>query len=170
MWGSCELISSWMHWWHCQTIEEGSQNWNHDVGSSWLESIPLVGTIKDTPEALLYAGIGGKTFPITMATYKQFGDPFQHEPWTASTTLAQLMYIESTIDLWDLDSYLPAAKHFQLNGVHCLFWRDWPLVEPSLFLTPEPLHHWHKMFWDHNAKWCIWAVGAAKTDFQFSVL
>ena len=37
---------------------------------------PLVGAIIDTPEALLYAGIGGKTSPITMATYKQFGDPF----------------------------------------------------------------------------------------------
>ena len=105
-----------------------------------------------------------------MATYKQFGDPFQHKPQTASTTLAQLMCIESTIDPWDLDSYLPVAKCFRLNGVHHPFWRDWPLVEPSFFLTPEPLHHWHKMFWDHDAKWCIQAVGAAKIDFQFSVL
>ena len=54
--------------------------------------------------------------------------------------------------------------------VHHPFWRDWPLAEPSLFLTPEPLHHWHKMFWDHDSKWCIWAVGAAKIDFQFLVL
>ena len=131
---------------------------------------PLVGAIIDTPEALLYAGIGGKTSPITMATYKQFGDPFQHKLQTASTTLAQLMCIELTIDPWDLDSYLPAAKCFQLNGVHRPFWRDWPLAEISFFLTPEPLHHWHKMFWDHNAKWCIQAVGAAKINFWFSVL
>lgn len=131
---------------------------------------PLVGAIVDTPEALLYAGVGGKTSPTTMAMYKQFGDPFRHEPRTASTTLAQLMHIESTVDPWDLDSYFPAAKQFRLNGVHRLFWRDWPLAEPSLFLTPEPLHHWHKMFWDHDIKWCIQAVGATEIDFRFSIL
>ena len=125
---------------------------------------PLVGAIVDTPEALLYAGVGGKTSLTTMAMYKQFGDAFQHEPQTVSTTLAQLMHIESTVDPWDLDSYLPVAKQFWLNGVHCLFWRDWPLAEP------KPLHQWHKMFWDHNVKWCIRAVGAAEINFRFSVL
>ena len=131
---------------------------------------PLVGAIIDTPEALLYAGVGGKTSLVTMVNYKQFGDPFQHEPRIASTTLAQLMEIKSTIDPWDLASYLPKAKWFHLNGVHCPFWRDWPLAEPSHFLTPEPLHHWHKMLWDHDAKWCIQAVGATEIDFRFSVL
>ena len=43
-------------------------------------------------------------------------------------------------------------------------------MELSLFLTPEPLHHWYKIFWDHDIKWCIRAVGAAEIDFQFSVL
>ena len=42
--------------------------------------MPLVGAIVDTPEALLYADVGRKTSPTTMAMYKQFGDPFQHEP------------------------------------------------------------------------------------------
>ena len=50
------------------------------------------------------------------------------------------------------------------------FWCDWPLAEPPKFLTPELLHHWHKMFWDHDAKWCICVVGDAEIDFQFSVL
>ena len=59
---------------------------------------PLVGAIVDTPEALLYAGVGGKTSPTTMAIYKQFSNTFQHEPWTAFTTLAQLMHIESITD------------------------------------------------------------------------
>ncbi|KAF9455638.1 hypothetical protein BDZ94DRAFT_1179584, partial [Collybia nuda] len=44
------------------------------------------------------------------------------------------------------------------------------MAEPSQFLTPEPLHHWHKMFWDHDAKWCIHAVGKAEIDFRFSIL
>lgn len=40
----------------------------------------------------------------------------------------------------------------------------------QVFLTPEPLHHWHKQFWDHDVKWCINAVGAAEMDYHFSVL
>lgn len=54
--------------------------------------------------------------------------------------------------------------------MHRPFWRDWALSEPSIFLTPEPLHHWHKQFWDHDAKWCIHAVGAAEINFRFSVV
>ena len=131
---------------------------------------PLVGAIIDTPEALLYAGVGGKTSPVMMANYKQFGDAFQHEPRMASTTLTQLMEIESRADPWDLASYLPEAKRFRLNGMQHPFWRDWPLAEPSLFLTPKPLHHWHKMFWDHDVKWCIRVVGATEINFQFLVL
>ena len=161
-----------MYWWCHQTIKEGSQDWDHDVRSPWLALI-LIHTIRWShcghPWSFPLCRCG-KTSPTTMAMYKQFGNTFQHEPWTASTTLAQLVCIESTIDPWDLDSYLPQAKQFQLNDVHHLFWRDWPLVEPSLFLTPEQLHHWHKMFWDHNVKWCIWTVGVVKIDFQFSVL
>ena len=75
-----------------------------------------------------------------------------------------------TIDPWDFSSYLPEAKWFSLNGVHQPFWQDWPLAKPSLFLTPEPLHHWHKWFWDHNAKWCIQEVGGIKLNFHFLVL
>ena len=35
---------------------------------------PLVSCIVDTPEAALYAGVGGKTSPVTMASYKEFGN------------------------------------------------------------------------------------------------
>ena len=38
--------------------------------------MPLVGAIVDTPESLLYAGVGGKTSLTTMAMYKQFGNAF----------------------------------------------------------------------------------------------
>lgn len=131
---------------------------------------PLAAYIVDTPESTLIAGVSGKTSSVTMAMYKQFGDSFRHEPRTASTTLAQLQEIEETVDPWDLDAYFKAAAERRLNGVHRPFWADWPLSDPSVFLTPEPLHHWHKGFWDHDAKWCINAVGAAEIDFRFSVL
>ena len=140
------------------------------LGWCWYCFTPLVGAIIDTPEALMYAGVSKNASPVTMAMYTQFDDAFCHKPRTASTTIAQLIEIKTTSDPWDFTSYLPKAKQFRLNGVHRPFWRDWPLAEPSLFLTPEPLHHWHRMFWDHNAKWCIHAVGSTEIDFRFSIL
>ena len=78
----------------------------------------------------------------------------------------------------DLPTYLPAAKAIRLNGVHLPFWRDWYLesstqkllFDPCQFLTPEPLHHWHKQFWDHDVKWAIRAVAADKFDFRFATI
>ena len=57
---------------------------------------PLAAYIVDTPESALISGVAGKTLSVTMASYKQFGDNFRHEPRTASTTLAQLQAAEST--------------------------------------------------------------------------
>lgn len=132
---------------------------------------PLAAYIVDTPESALLSGVAGKTSSVTMASHKQFGDPFRHEPRTASTTLAQLNAIEGVVDdVWDLENYIKEASKFRLNGVHRPFWRNWFMAEPSLFNTPEALHHWLKMFWDHDAKWCIRALGGNEIDFRFSVL
>jgi hypothetical protein len=131
---------------------------------------PLAAYIVDTPESAMLAGVAGKTSSVTMAYYKQFGDPVQHEPRMASTTLAQLHAIEDAVHPWNLNYYIKEAAKFRLNGVHRPFWRDWPMAEPSNFLTPEPLHHWHRMFWDHDAKWCIQVLGDSEIDFRFSVL
>ena len=40
----------------------------------------------------------------------------------------------------------------------------------SRFFPPEPLHDWHKMFWDHNVQWAINIISAKELDFHFSVL
>jgi hypothetical protein len=130
---------------------------------------PLAAYIVDTPESALLAGVKGKTSSVTMASHTEFGDSFRHEPRTGSTTLAQLQILESKFHPWhNFEDYVVAAKEnsgFRLNGVHRPFWRDWPLSEPSEFLTSEPLHHWHKLFWDHDAKWCIHIVGNTEIDF-----
>ena len=131
---------------------------------------PLAAYIVDVQEALALSGVQGKTSHITMAMYKQFGDPFQHELRMASTTLERLHAIEETVSPWELADYIKAANAHRLNGVHCPFWRDWPLSEPSTFFTPEVLHHLHKMFWDHDAVWCIRVVGGAEIDFRFAIL
>ena len=132
---------------------------------------PLAAYIVDFPEAAMLSGVGGKTSPVTMASHKQFGDAYRHEPRTASTTLNQLRVIESVADPNnDVKAYLKVAKTFRFNGVHKLFWLDWPLAEPSLFLTPESLHHWNKEFYDHDFRWCIRMLGEQEIDFRFSVL
>ncbi|PPQ98093.1 hypothetical protein CVT26_003263 [Gymnopilus dilepis] len=131
---------------------------------------PLAAYIVDTPESALISGVAGKTSSVTMASYEQFGDDFRHEARTASKTLTQLLQIETTVDPWELGTYVAEAMNYRLNGVHRPFWRDFPLSDPSIFLTSEPLHHWHKQFFDHDCKWCVNAVGPAEIDFRFSVL
>lgn len=135
---------------------------------------PLVSYIADTPEAALLSTVGGKTSHVTMVMYKHFGDGFQHEPRTRSTTLAQLDVITLHADPWDLSSYIQesAKLKFHLNGVHLPFWRDWHCgptdslsADPYRFLTLEVLHHWHKQFWDHDAKWLLRVVSSVELDF-----
>jgi hypothetical protein len=145
------------------------------VGNRRFCFTPLVSYIADTPEAAALAGVGGKTSHLTMAFHSKFGDSFRHEARTVSTTLAQLNAIASHTHPWDLEEYVKQAKLLHLNGVHLPFWRDWTLpsgiiAEPTLFLTPEPLHHWHKEFWDHDVKWVIRALGGDEINFRFSSL
>ena len=82
---------------------------------------PLAAYIVDTPEYTLLAGVL-KTSSVTLASYKQLGNDFRHEPHTASTTLAQLHLLEEKVDPWDLEAYFEEASKFHLNGVHQPFW------------------------------------------------
>ncbi|KAG1717745.1 hypothetical protein EDB19DRAFT_1839292 [Suillus lakei] len=87
--------------------------------------------IADTPEAMMLACVSGKMSPITMAMYKQFGDAFQHKPWTRSKTLEQLEIVHSRAHPDDLEEFFCEAQKFRLNGVDKPFWWDWLLAEPS---------------------------------------
>ncbi|KAH9009863.1 hypothetical protein EDB85DRAFT_2162200 [Lactarius pseudohatsudake] len=50
------------------------------LGSLRYVFTPLASYIVDVAEAIVLAGVGGKTSHMTMASHKQFGDPFRHEP------------------------------------------------------------------------------------------
>ncbi|KAJ6631893.1 hypothetical protein B0H10DRAFT_1937642 [Mycena sp. CBHHK59/15] len=120
-----------------------------DMFGSWRFCFtPLAAYIVDTPESLLIADY----------------------------TLTQLEELEEQANAWDLPVYVKRAKKQRLNGVHRPFWRDWPMTDPSefltppQFLTPEILHYWFKMFWDHKVQWCIRALSTAEIVFRFSVL
>ncbi|KAG1796715.1 uncharacterized protein HD556DRAFT_1441400 [Suillus plorans] len=118
--------------------------------------IPLASYIVDMPEACMLACVRGKTSPVTLAMYKEFGDDFCHPPCTAKSTLDQLASIKC--DPLDVGGYFDECSLFRLNA------------DPSSFLTPEALHHWHCEFYDHDVRWCLRAVGAQELDFHFSVL
>lgn len=141
------------------------------LGQSRFCFTPCAAYMVDTQEAILLAGVAGKTSHLTTANFRQFGDPFRHETRTAALTLSQRDAIRGSMHPSDdLIDYKHEAMKYRLNGVDSLFWRDWPYAEPATFLTPEPLHHWHKAFWDHDAKWCIRAVGPSEIDFRFCIL
>ena len=137
---------------------------------------PLVAYIVDTPEAASLACVAGKTSHLTMATYKEFGDAFQHPPRTATSILASLEALASQSDPSEVATYTKHAKTvFRLNGVDLPFWRDWYLPDKALpnlhqIFPIEVLHHLHKSFWDHNTKWVIRAVGDNELDLRFSLI
>ncbi|KAG1732616.1 uncharacterized protein EDB91DRAFT_1251665 [Suillus paluster] len=140
------------------------------IGRSRYCFTTLASYIVDMPEAMMLLTVGGKTSPVTMVMYMQFGDSFWHEPRTRSTTLAQLAVVCSRADPNDLEAHFCEAQKFHLNGVDKPFWSDWIFADPSYFLTPETLHHIHKEFYNHDAQWLIVSVGESEINFHFSVL
>jgi hypothetical protein len=138
------------------------------VGNLHLCYTPIAAYIVDTPEALMLACVRGLMSHLTLATFKKFGDPFRHPARQGATTLAQLDSI--AIDPNNLQHYFAACKDDRLSGVSKPFWRNWPLAEPSVFLTPDALHHWHRQFYVHNLKWCLAIMGKKELDFRYSVL
>ena len=132
---------------------------------------PLAVYIADTPEAAMLAGVAGKTSHLTVASYKQFGDSFRHEPRIGSTTLAQIDVLTKAVDPWDLEEYHKVALNkFRLNVIHLPFWRNWLLSDPSHFFCIDALHHLHKAFYDHEARWCIMYLGDMEINFRYSVI
>ncbi|KAG1744030.1 uncharacterized protein EDB91DRAFT_1050772 [Suillus paluster] len=131
---------------------------------------PLVAYVADTPEELVIACTTMNSSPVTMATHGEFGDPIRHPPCDGSSTLANIAGIITSILLSNLVAFFEACKHYNLNSVNLPFWRNWFAANPSSFLTPELLHHLHKMFWDHDRLWCTTVVSSQEIDFHFALL
>jgi hypothetical protein len=143
---------------------------NDPVGNLWYCYTPLAAYITDTPEQSLLACTSPKASPFTIATHKQFGDSVLHPPRISTHTLLAIRQALEKYSPHNYQAFLRAVKTLHLNGVVKLFWVDWLLSCPSLFLYPEPLHHFHQFSWDHNVKWCAEVITAAEIDFCFSLL
>ena len=124
---------------------------------------PLVSFIADTPKACMVACVQGQTSPVTIATSKNFGDHDRHKPCTAALTLCHLHFISHLVA--DIKAYFQACEPYHLSGVDLPFWHDWLYANPNQFLTPEALHYWHRECWDHNVRWCRFALGDEEIDF-----
>ncbi|KAI6018858.1 hypothetical protein EDC04DRAFT_2576217, partial [Pisolithus marmoratus] len=131
---------------------------------------PLVAYIANTPEQHVITCITDNASAISMAVSKQFGDPLCCAACTASKTHWLLIVVKRETHALNLSLYFRACQKWQLNGVASPFWLDCALVELSSFLNPEILHHFFKMFWDHDQKWCSRMLGADELDFQVSLL
>ncbi|KAG1861538.1 hypothetical protein DFJ58DRAFT_657448, partial [Suillus subalutaceus] len=116
------------------------------IGHSHYCFTPLASYIIDTPKAMMLATVGSKTSLVIMAMFKQFGDPFQHQPQTSSTRLTQIAVVQRKVDSNDIKAFFNKVQKFHLNGVDKPFWQDWPFADPSHFLTPEDLQHIHESF------------------------
>ncbi|KAG1877528.1 hypothetical protein F4604DRAFT_1880428 [Suillus subluteus] len=139
-------------------------------GNLRMVHTPLVAWIADYPEQLLIACMASKCSPISLATAAQFGDPLPHPPRTRSYTLDAIERACTISDPCDIASFHKTCQTLHLNGVVEPYWKDWGHACPSLFLTPDGLHQWHKFFFDHPINWSINIMGGAELDRRLSVL
>ncbi|KAG2058806.1 hypothetical protein BDR06DRAFT_980194 [Suillus hirtellus] len=110
---------------------------------------PLVVWIANYPEQLLIACTASKHSPISLTIAAQFGDPLPYPPQTHSETLNAIERVCALSDPCDIASFYKMCQNLHLNGVVEPFWKDWGNACPSLFLTPDSLHQWHKFYFDH---------------------
>ncbi|KAI6096000.1 hypothetical protein F5141DRAFT_1067925 [Pisolithus sp. B1] len=130
----------------------------------------LVGYITDTPKQSLLACMSPRVSSMSTVTHREFSDNTCHLPRMGTQTLANIRAVHAKANVDDFLDFLKAAKSYGLNGVHEPFWRDWPLLDPGQFLKIKPLHHFFRMFWDHDMKWCIMAIGEDEIDYCFSLI
>ena len=122
------------------------------------------------PEQSLITCTSPKASPVSTTIYKEFGDGIRHPPRTATDTLGVIKTMCAKSPPTDLLEFLTAVKTHQLNGVFELFWRNHFGSEPSRFLLPEMLHHFHCFFFTHDLQWCIGAVGSEELDYHFTLI
>ncbi|KAF8546867.1 hypothetical protein OG21DRAFT_1527549 [Imleria badia] len=130
----------------------------HECLDLVLKPLKIAATVRimmSDPVECLVTCTSPKASPVLTVIYKQFSDSFRHPPRTATMTLDEIEQACSMANLDDFKDFLKVIKRFRLNGVDKSFFRDWLLSEPLIFITPETLHVFHRLFWDHNLQWSV---------------
>ncbi|KAI6022479.1 hypothetical protein BKA83DRAFT_4054337, partial [Pisolithus microcarpus] len=131
---------------------------------------PLVAWIADYPEQLLVACVSSKNSPISVAAADHFGDPTPHPPRLRQNTLAAIREACVACDPCNIVAFHKVCLARRLNGVVEPFWGDWGDACPSLFLTPDTLHQWHKFYFDHCLQWVVNIIGGTELDRRLALL
>ncbi|KAG6855732.1 hypothetical protein H0H87_011534 [Tephrocybe sp. NHM501043] len=142
------------------------------------------------PEQHMISCVTASAPPIFLAKATEFDDSTQHPCCTRTSTLQLIKSLYAVHHSWaQLDSFICASKKIDLLGVHQPYWCDWGVAvganpalvgpftsdpnwgaaNPSLFLTPDALHAWHKFFFDHVIKWIVNIIGAKELDYCLSI-
>jgi hypothetical protein len=69
-----------------------------------------------------------------------------------------------------IPAFAKTCQALGLNGVHQPFWANWGRADPSVFLTPDALHAFHKFFFDHPLRWIINIMGGEELDRRMAAL
>lgn len=151
--------------------EEFGATMSNSHGNIRIVHTLLVSYIADYPEQRLIACVSGNASPISTAILTNFGDSTAHPRRTGAFTLSRIADVCAQFDpISQLPAFTAACHKKELNGVHQPFWQHWGTADPSIFLTPDALHAWHKMFFDHPLRWIMNIVGAKEFDRRLSIL
>lgn len=131
---------------------------------------PLASFIGDRPEQLMIACVRSNQSATSIAQQHQFGEATQQPPRTRDHTLNLLHAVLQKVDPANIPLFVRESYLVGLNGVHRPFWAGWGSAEPSLVLTPDVLHAWHKFHFDHVLKWVINIMGGEELDRRMSAL
>lgn len=134
----------------------------------------LAAYIADLPEQQALACVRTSYAPSSLAGPSSLGDSSAHDLRHGSATLEAIQEIEEELTEddpeYNLRLWKRLSKDHQLNGVDKPFWRDWLHSDPCLFLAPDALHQWHKLFMDHPIEWAKSWLGKEELDLRVSVL
>ncbi|KAI6002200.1 hypothetical protein F5J12DRAFT_723281 [Pisolithus orientalis] len=150
---------------HCDGVVLSDPN-----GDLRIIHTPLVSWIADYPKQLLVACVSSKNSLISIATADHCGDPTPHPPHVCQNTLAAICEACITCDPCNIAAFHKVCLEKHLNSVVEPFWVDWGDACPSVFLTPDALHQWHKFYFDHCLHWVINIIGGTELNHCLALL
>ena len=134
----------------------------------------LAAYIADLPEQQALSCVAPNYAPSSMAGPSSLGNttaqPLRHGHDTLRIIQEIMKLLEESSDQRNLAKLRRLARERGLNGVDKPFWRDWLHADPCLFLAPDALHQWHKLFQDHPVEWAKEWLGTKELDRRVSVL
>lgn len=143
-------------------------------GFKRINHTPLVSFIADLPEMHTISCTLQSYSPTSLATLAEFGDDQFLKPHLRRTREHTLFSItQARLDAGptaDLPAFVKAAEKYGLIAVQNPFWATWGNADPSLILTPDALHQWHKFFFDHPVSWAINIVSGSELDRRMACL